>query len=92
MKLGACSKALGLAFVVGACGGGGGGGAASAVAESEGNGSPATASVVALGQPGSGSLDSTGDVDFWSIALGAGELIELELFATRLDRRAGTRS
>jgi hypothetical protein len=56
------------------------------VTENGANGDAAGANAVALGQPASGSLDAAGDVDFWSVALGAGQVIELELFATRLDQ------
>ncbi|NOT29852.1 MAG: hypothetical protein HOP15_05310 [Planctomycetes bacterium] len=54
--------------------------------ETGGNDSAAGASPISIGRPANGSLDGTGDVDFWSVALGAGQSYELELLATRLDQ------
>lgn len=87
MSNGSLIRGLGwtLLGALGACGGGGGG-AATVVAESGTNDSAASANPISVGRPASGSLDSTGDVDFWSVPLGAGQVVELELFATRLDQ------
>ncbi|HTF90194.1 MAG TPA: hypothetical protein VK843_17395 [Planctomycetota bacterium] len=70
----------------GGSGGGGGGGALTVLVETEPNGSMANAMAMTLGRGASGSLDNTGDVDFWSIALTAGQIISIELLATRLDQ------
>ncbi len=79
------ASVLGFAAFAGGCGGGGGGSAA-VVLETGGNDNAAGASPVSVGRPASGSLDSTGDVDFWSVSLSAGQAYELELLATRLDQ------
>ncbi|MEQ1893501.1 MAG: hypothetical protein ABL998_13220, partial [Planctomycetota bacterium] len=64
----------------------GGGGGAAVTLETAGNDTAAGASPLAVARPGSGSLDSTGDIDFWSLALSSGVTYELELLATRLDQ------
>ncbi len=55
------------------------------VTEVEGNGAPATASAATLGVPAQGSLAAPGDVDVWSVALSAGQDVEIEVFSTRRD-------
>jgi len=59
-----------------------------AVPEAEGNGTVATASTAMLGIPAQGSLVTAGDVDVWSVALVAGQDVEIEVHATRRDPSA----
>lgn len=80
-----CSVALA------ACGGGGGGGSTPVSAdlvapEVEPNDTAAGAVALLVGQPGQGSLVTTGDVDWWRIELARDELVQLEVFAVRTDQ------
>jgi hypothetical protein len=78
-------------FAFAGCGGGGGGGGGGGMGQTvllevEGNNSAASANATSLGRGAFGSLDATGDVDFWSIQLTAGQFVSIELLATRLDQ------
>ncbi|MEW6071503.1 MAG: hypothetical protein AB1726_02765 [Planctomycetota bacterium] len=84
----ALSAALLAACHNGGGGGGGGGGFVATVFEDEPNDTAADAGAVELDQVGSGDVDTAGDVDFWSILLGAGQAIEIELYAVRTDQAA----
>ncbi len=67
-------------------GGGGGGGGAGALPETEPNNNSGNAVASTIGRDSTGSLDSTGDVDFWSVPLTAGQFITIELLGTRFDQ------
>jgi hypothetical protein len=70
----------------GGSGGGGGGGLSELVVlESEPNNTSAGATPLLVGQPGQGSLATVGDVDWWRLELARGEVLQVELFATRAD-------
>ncbi len=60
----------------------------SPVVEFEPNNSTLTASPVSSSGAGSGALTSAGDVDFWSVGAEAGTVIQVEMYAVRLDHAA----
>ncbi len=69
-------------------GGGGGGGIPAVTTENEvpANDTPAGANVLSVGTPIRGEVGTAGDVDCYAIALGAGSVVQFELFATRTDQ------
>jgi len=71
-----------------ACGGGGGGGGAAGVAidEIEPNDTPLAARSLALGGFGHGTVPDSSDTDCWKVALDAGQVVAIEVFANRLDQ------
>jgi hypothetical protein len=76
-----------LPLLFSACGGGGGSGGVSAIFESEPNGSAATANALSLDRPAAGTIGAA-DLDFWAFAATVGDLISVEIVATRLDQAA----
>lgn len=89
-----CGRLLSLSLIllVPACGGGGGGGGPAKGTQTPGmelepNGTSVFADALLSGV-GQGSLASAGDVDYWALPLVAGDVIEIDLFATRVDQAA----
>ncbi len=72
-----------------ACSGSSGGGddatPLTVVAEAEPNNDAANAGAIALTRPVAGELSTVGDEDWWSVELAAGDIIQVECFAARLD-------
>lgn len=82
--LGACSLLVSL--LLGACSGGGGNSTPLTVLlEAEPNDAPAQARAMSLKRPASGEVSVIGDEDWWSIELSAGQVVQIEMFAARLD-------
>jgi len=82
-----------MAGVAVSCGGGGGGGGGApapfselVAAEAEPNDTPAGAVSLLVGQPGSGSLTTPGDVDWWRVELARSQVVHLEVFGARFDQ------
>ena len=91
----ALALALGAALSTSACssgssggggGGGGGGGNSASTPEEEPNDTSGTATALTLGMPGTGSVATPGDVDFWSVNLVAGNVYSLRMRAVSLDQ------
>jgi len=84
-------RALGLllAVVLPACGGGGGSAppAPTPGLEQEPNGTSATAGTL-LGGAATGTLATAGDVDYWEVDLTLNDVVEIEVFGTRLAQAA----
>ncbi len=88
--------ALALPLTLAACsssddddgGGGGGGGTPLSTLETEPNDTAGTANALTIGRPARGSVAMPGDIDYWSFALGAGDLIEVRLSAIASDQAA----
>lgn len=80
--------ALLLLSLVAACGGGGGTNPNGlfALLETEPNNGPGTANALPRTDAGAGDLALAGDTDFWSFSGAAGEVVQIELFGTRLDQ------
>ncbi len=80
------------ATVLSACSNSSSGGGASTpltvVLEAEPNDDSANAGSVTLSRPVAGELTAAGDEDWWSVALNAGDIIQVELFGARLDHAA----
>ncbi|MFN0009770.1 MAG: DVUA0089 family protein [Planctomycetota bacterium] len=74
-------------FLYSCSSGSSGGGPPALLAEAEPNDLFDDAAVEGLtpGRGGAGQLDDETDIDFWSMALTEGEVVQLELFGTRLD-------
>ncbi len=83
----ACGSAL---LATTACGGGGGGSSSQAgkvlQETAASNDSPAQAQSFGLNRDCVGSLNTLGDVDFWSVKLTQGDLVRVELFGSRMDQ------
>ncbi|QDV05603.1 hypothetical protein Poly30_11010 [Planctomycetes bacterium Poly30] len=58
--------------------------------ELEPNDSSATAASLARGAFGTGEVDVAGDIDYWAFTMEAGEIVQIEASAARMDRLAWT--
>ncbi len=80
----------GLAAFLGSCSNGGSGGSSpsAVLAEVEPNETTADALAMTLDRPATGDLSTIGDADLWSVALASGEVVTIQLEATRFDQDA----
>src|SRR5262249_14425359 len=55
------------------------------IQETEPNNTTGTATALPIGTPGTGDLATPGDVDVWSFAATAGQIVQIEVFGARRD-------
>jgi len=79
--------ALALPLALQSCSSGGGDDAPvlTVLAEAEPNDDATQSAAITLGRPAGGDVATPADQDWWSVALTAGEILQVEVFAARLD-------